>query len=126
MSRNRSRRPGKGAATSSSWAAASKVPSTAQGAAFGMPHEPSEWMRQVLREVAGRPGVRVQLDAGQEVTVLLTPTVTPGSREDYTCDRCRTYMPNGRRFHLFAQRAPGGLVVLGGLCAECARLEGAA
>lgn len=83
-------------------------------------------MREVLRKVAGRPGVRVQLAAGQDTTVLLTPAVTPGSREDRTCDRCRAYTPMGRPFHLFAHRAPDGLIALGGLCGECARLEGAA
>lgn len=65
---------------------------------------------------------------------ILTPigrSSTPGSREDFTCDRCRKYQPSQvlTLFQMWFRKTeylnqPGGVVRLfGGLCRACADRE---
>lgn len=97
----------------------------------GASHEPSLWMRQGMaaRVAALEPLLRLlPLSWGGVVTPLVRAIPTPGSREDRTCDRCGGYTPPGPLFFPFfleVETGPGlaRLVVTGGLCADCARLE---
>lgn len=92
---------------------------------FGPEHEPSTWLRTestaLLREInalglLGLPAV---------ILVPLSPhgTPSPGDREDRTCDRCRVYTEVGDLFYPFLYSPVVDVVLVVGLCADCARRE---
>lgn len=88
------------------------------------PHEPSAWLRGA---VARRLAVIDQLTDLPERDIIVGPlgrAGTPGSREDRTCDRCRQYTPPGGKFHPLPVQPRPDVVLIGGLCARCARREG--
>lgn len=88
-------------------------------------HEPSAWLRGA---VARRLAVIDQLtDLPEHDDILIGPlgrAGTPGSREDRTCDRCRQYTPPGGKFHPLPVHPRPDVLLVGGLCARCARKEG--
>ncbi|NNM44586.1 hypothetical protein [Knoellia koreensis] len=64
-------------------------------------------------------------DAKTTVVAPLGRTLnTHDTREDRTCDRCRTYVPTDETFHgLIVQPVPW-LVLIGGMCRDCIVREG--
>ena len=46
-----------------------------------------------------------------------------GTREDRTCDRCRTYVPKGDTFYPAIIQATLRMLAVGGLCTTCYAIE---
>lgn len=86
--------------------------------------EPTAWLR-------GRAGERVReicamgLDPDGTTTIVvpLGRSGRIGSREERTCDRCRTYVPVGTLFYPVAHHPAKSVFVVGGLCASCVAME---
>jgi len=87
---------------------------------------PSLWLRynaaarlaefDRVAQFAKSPATHVVLPLG-------TVAARPGTREDRACDRCRIYRPDG--LHIVTLSHPWRRVtVTGGLCDDCAALEG--
>jgi hypothetical protein len=86
--------------------------------------EPSAWLRSTGARRA-RQIRALHLDASA-FGVLIAPlgqTGPPGSREDRSCDRCRTYVPEPGILHVFVYRPDAQIHLCGGLCPACARKE---
>ncbi len=91
-------------------------------------YEPTAWLREAIdrrtAELASDPQIATAIEAGVFVTALMTDKPSPpGSREDRTCDRCRTYSGPKDHFTTLLVRLPfpGGLSI--GLCDACADKE---
>lgn len=91
-----------------------------------VPHEPSAWLR---RKIAERVGYvrRCGLDPDRRDRLIVAPLGrpgVPGEPSDRECDRCDHVTPVGPTFYPMALPVRPGLVLIGGLCAGCAALEG--
>jgi hypothetical protein len=98
-------------------------------------HEPSAWLRTTaaarLRAIAADRQVLAVAPAIGLIVCPLGRSGRPGSREDFTCDRCRRYCgAPADEFHVFGLQfrpvEPGlpDVMLTGGLCADCAAREG--
>lgn len=88
-------------------------------------HESTAWLRGATADAERRArAAQADFDAPAFAVVTLGPPTQPGTREDRTCDRCRTYVPEDILFWTFLQNRPGGIYVVGGLCGDCKELEG--
>lgn len=67
--------------------------------------------------------MRLDLDGQTTVVAPLGRPATPGSDDDRTCDRCRTFTPEGGLFHPLVVHPTSWLILVGGLCAGCADKE---
>lgn len=92
------------------------------------PREQTAWLRERLAHIVRR--TRIYHQGDPELVIVthlsggLTPTPTQGSREDRTCDRCRTYTPPGQPgFWLVGIRHRPWLIICGGLCDTCYQVE---
>lgn len=93
-------------------------------------HERSAWLRQVVAQRAAE--VEATYGGGVPASV---PVMTwaayapgpPGGREDRTCDRCRSYVPESDTFCLYLAPAESStgrrLLLTGGLCQRCGTAE---
>jgi hypothetical protein len=89
-------------------------------------HEPSAWLRGAAAKRVRRIE-NLHLDASS-YGVIVSPlgrTGPPGSRTDRSCDRCSSYVPQSGTLHLFVYQPTPRIHLCGGLCASCARKEGA-
>lgn len=88
-------------------------------------HEPSAWLRERINcRIAQSVALGFRPDNAPPVLVLpLGTSGPPGSREDRACDRCDEYVPEGGQLYMQQIRPLPGLLLLGGLCAACTRLE---
>jgi hypothetical protein len=81
-------------------------------------HEHSAWWRKVMAEAeAYAATLRAEGVAGG-ITITLDPA------EPRTCCRCRTHVPESEWFGDFDQLRADSVLVVGGLCEACLRLEG--
>lgn len=90
------------------------------------PRELSAWMRGRMGELVTRV-TSMGLDPHHGPTTIVLPLGEParvGSREDRTCDRCRTYVPTGRALHPVLVHVTPHMVAGGALCRACVDLEG--
>jgi hypothetical protein len=92
--------------------------------------EPSAWLRAAEADAAvavgrGERAVVVLPNRGGAAVALFDMASSPDPvREDRTCDRCRVFQPKGETcFHALFYRPRRGILLYGGLCHECARLE---
>ncbi len=87
-------------------------------------NEPSAWLRGVAAERV-REITALRLYASAEVVVApIGRTGDQGSREDRSCDRCRSYVRVGTLIHLFTYQPNARTYLVGGLCGRCAHKEG--
>ena len=84
-------------------------------------HEPSSWLRTVATQVLRRVDREGMAGLADEIVAPVGRTGPTGSREDYTCDRCRRYDRDG--LIPFTWRARPNVTLIGGLCTACAALE---
>ena len=93
--------------------------------------EPSAWLRAAFRRrvigLSRRHATVSPLPGTPVVVAYLTHgDVEPGSREDRTCDRCRSYCPPGADYcvsMIVADYWERRYHIVFGLCPACARLE---
>lgn len=82
-------------------------------------HEPSAWLRDVTAR-AYQYLQREGIDPRQwQAVVMAVHDSEPGSREDFTCDRCRQFVPDGVLTAFTYGPLRDGLVIVGGLCDGC-------
>jgi len=88
-------------------------------------HEGTAWLRGATAD-AERRARAAQADLAEPSVAVVTigPPALPGTREDRTCDRCRTFVDECILFWSFLQRRSGGVYIVGGLCDECREFEG--
>jgi hypothetical protein len=101
-------------------------------------HEASAWLAGVTQRrlqllVDGQTATRAWI-TNDGRTIFLVPiggrfVATPDDPENHTCDRCLTWCPEGLwPFTITPWRGTGspwaGVIFTGGLCDDCARLEG--
>lgn len=80
-------------------------------------NEPSAWLRSTAAKKARKIRKRFpNLPADTAVVTQLGPSCRPGSREDFTCDRCRRYCPGGLNAGVHRH---GGISFAFGLCDDC-------
>ncbi len=85
--------------------------------------EPSAWLRQKASDVLSRPDVLASRARGRTVAAPVTEHVLlPAMFEECKCDRCGAHTPDA--YWSFRYVPQPGLIVLGGLCPDCARREG--
>lgn len=109
----------------------------------------SPWLRETLADVMRDPAVQAHLDhwkpgpPGMSMMIDLGDG-TPGSREDLTCDKCRTFCPDGLNISAHPLFSPAAadlpplaalrwteimqwapVIVTIGLCDRCDRKEAA-
>lgn len=92
---------------------------------LGPDHEPSSWLRELK---AARVRQTTHLAATLAPTDVLVGTLTgrptrDGSREDRTCDRCRTWVPYDGNLHMLVVQPTPQLLLVGGLCSGCLERE---
>lgn len=88
-------------------------------------HEGTAWLRRVTADAERRAReAQAASRIPHAAVVSIGPPTFPGTREDRTCDRCRTFVAEGVVFWTFTQCRPGGVYIVGGLCDECRELEG--
>jgi len=91
-------------------------------------HECSAWLRGAAAKRVRQIGAQLKDIDTSDFGAIIAPlgsTGSPGSCEDRTCDRCRSYVPQGDALHMFVFWATPRIHLAGGLCASCARKEGA-
>lgn len=88
-------------------------------------HEPSAWLRERINyRIAQSVALGFRPHAAPPVLVLpLGSSGPPGSREDRACDRCDVFISDGQDIYMHQIRPLPGLMLCGGLCATCNRLE---
>lgn len=90
-------------------------------------HEASGWLRSTAARRA-RQIERMGFDLHDAATPLVVAPIgkaaRPGEREDRTCDRCRTYVPEGETLHLFIYAPAPRLHLTGAWCQTCRDKEG--
>lgn len=102
-------------------------------------HESSFWLQLKIRETVQNLTAGLTRDCGHlqhpktQVGVVAlcqphlivcqpcTPQLVPDELEDHTCDRCRTYSPEG--LHTGAVKPHPMLVIVFGLCRSCQAKE---
>ena len=101
---------------------------------FDSDHEPSAWLREAaaarLRAIGSDKQIRDIAPLFETIICPISNSSAPGSREDYSCDRCGRYSggPNDR-FHLFSVHCMAAspnlpdVVLAGGFCDACAARE---
>lgn len=88
-------------------------------------HEGTAWLRGVTADAERRAReAQAAVHIPYAAIVSIGPPTFPGTREDRTCDRCRTFVAEGTLFWTFVQSRRGGVFIVGGLCDECRELEG--
>jgi hypothetical protein len=88
--------------------------------------EPSAWLRGAAAKRVRQIGAQlrdVDTSAYGAIVSPLGRTGAPGSREDRTCDRCRSYVPECSPLHMFTYQPTPRIYLAGGLCESCARKE---
>lgn len=91
-------------------------------------HEPSAWLRGVAARRVREIGAQlkdIDTSAYGAIVAPLGRTGALGSREDRSCDRDGTYVPEGDLLYLFVYQPTPRINLCAGLCASCARKEGA-
>lgn len=87
-------------------------------------HEGTAWLRgAVARRLAQLDRLDLGPTRGRVIVCPLDRGAEPGSREDRTCDRCRSYVPDGRPFVTGLVQPRTGVLLAYGLCGTCADLE---
>jgi len=91
-------------------------------------HESSAWLRGAAATRVRQINAQLKdLDTSTYGAIVAPFALSgpPGSREDRRCDRCRVDVPEGDLLHMFVYWATPRIHLAGGLCAACARKEGA-
>lgn len=90
------------------------------------PHEMSAWLRaRVADRLARIRALGIDPNAAEPIVIApLGRAATPGTPEDFSCDRCATIVDDGRPFVLVDLMAARGVRLFGGLCQPCAVAEG--
>lgn len=92
------------------------------------PVEYTAWLRGLLQYASQSPALLHFTERGIALAVALSFVVEhdplPASVEWRTCDRCRHYVPSGTDLWRFRIPVREKLIVTGGFCTGCARLEG--
>jgi len=89
-------------------------------------HEASAWLRGTAAKRVRQIGAAVpDAPAYGAIVAPLGRSGAPGSRADRECDRCGRHVPKGDLLYLFVYQPTARIHLAGGLCASCARKEGA-
>ena len=103
---------------------ATTKPSVTAGTDF-VPVEPSAWLRSAAAARVRQIKATVpNVEAYGVVIAPLGETGPKGSREDRSCDRCRTYVPQNAHLHLLTYHVTPKILLCAGFCSVCASKEG--
>lgn len=86
-------------------------------------HEPSAWLHRQIADIMRQARREAWPIAPGIIHAVAIRDAVTGSREDFTCDRCRAYVADHADFTAMSVSPCPGLIVTFGLCRDCYRKE---